>query len=73
MAKNAGENVDYRLLNSLSRLVICSQCLQQGTVTPVPQIISPERRITNVCASCRTRHLPKSSMKTGKLLPFQRR
>ena len=73
MAKIASENVDYRLLNNLSRLVICSHCLQEGTVTPVPQIISPERRITNVCASCRTRHLPKSSMKTGKLLPFQRR
>lgn len=73
MANTSSENVDYRLLNNLSRLVICSQCLQEGTVTPVPQIISPERRITNVCASCRTRNLPKNSRKPGKLLPFQRR
>ena len=72
MAKSVGENVDYRLLNNLSKLVICSHCLQQGTVTPVPQIISPDRKITNVCARCRTRHLPKNPRKAGKLLHFPR-
>ncbi len=70
MANISSENVDYRLLNNLSKLVICSPCLQQGTVTPVPQIISPDRKITNVCARCRNRHLPKNGRKAGKLLPF---
>ena len=70
MANIANDNVDYRLLNSLSKLVICSHCLQQGTVTPVPQIISPDRKITNVCTRCRNRHLPQHRRKPGKLLPF---
>lgn len=73
MATHVEGNVDYRLLNNLSRLVICSQCLQKGTVTPVPQVITPERRITNVCANCRTTRLPAGEPRTGKLLPFRRR
>ena len=53
MSTTLHENVDYRLLNKLSKLVICSRCLQRGTVTPVPQVISPDRKITNVCTRCR--------------------
>lgn len=70
MANIASDNVDYRLLNSLSKLVICSHCLQKGTVTLVPQIISPARKITNVCARCRDGHAPQNRRKAGKLIPF---
>ncbi len=70
MADNVSTNVDYRLLNNLSKLVICSQCLQHGKVTPVPQIISPDRKIMNVCVRCRTGHRPTNHPKAGKLLHF---
>jgi len=53
MATIAKDNVDYRLLNRLSNLVICSSCLRRGKVTPVPQVISERRRLTNECPSCR--------------------
>ena len=53
MAANASNKVDYRLLERLSRLVICSGCLQNGKVTPVAQLISERHALTNQCPSCR--------------------
>lgn len=53
MRSNARNNVSYRLLDKLSNLVICSRCLRNGTVTPVPQIISGRHSLTNECAACR--------------------
>lgn len=53
MASIEKDNVDYRLLNRLSNLVICSCCLRRGIVTPVPQLISDRHSLTNVCSSCR--------------------
>ena len=44
--------VDYRLLASRCDLVLCSPCFQNGTVTPVPQLISDKRPIRNVCRRC---------------------
>ena len=40
MATNSKDKVDYRLLNRLNKLVICSRCLRAGRVTPVPQVVS---------------------------------
>jgi hypothetical protein len=45
-------NVDYRLLGLMSKLVICSSCLRQGRVTPVPQIVSPRHTPRSLCAAC---------------------
>lgn len=73
MAGTIQDNVDYRLLNNLSSLVICSRCLQRGKVTPVPQVIRPERKITNVCVHCRADCAPDSLRRIGKLLPFRRK
>lgn len=53
MASIAKDNVSYRLLNKLSNLVICSRCLRNGSVTPVPQVISGRHSLTNECADCR--------------------
>jgi hypothetical protein len=53
MAATVKDNVDYRLLNRLSNLVICSCCLRRGKVTPVPQVISDRHRLTNECPKCR--------------------
>ncbi len=53
MAAAAETNVDYRLLNRLSNLVICSCCLRRGKVTPVPQVISDRHALTNECPNCR--------------------
>ena len=47
-------NVDYRLLGLLSDLVICSRCLQQGRVTPVPQILSTRHTPRTKCKGCVT-------------------
>ena len=55
MASIAKDNVSYRLLNKLSNLVICSSCLRNGTVTPVPQVISGRHSLTNECAECRAK------------------
>lgn len=55
MATNATDNVDYRLLDRLSNLVICSTCFQEGVVTPVPQVISDRHSLQNVCNDCRKR------------------
>jgi hypothetical protein len=53
LATTTNNNVDYRLLDRLSDLVICSYCLQLGKVTPVPQVISNRSTLTNECPSCR--------------------
>lgn len=71
MATQAEDNVDYRLLNGLSNLVICSHCLRSGKVTPVPQVITRQRTPTNLCPDCRTKHTPKLVRgQVGKLLQF---
>lgn len=54
MASISKDNVSYRLLNKLSNLVICSPCLRDGVVTPVPQLISGRHSLTNECAECRS-------------------
>jgi len=54
MASIAKDNVSYRLLEKLSNLVICSRCLRNGVVTPVPQLISGRHALTNECADCRS-------------------
>jgi len=53
MATSSKDNVDYRLLNRLNKLVICSRCLRQGRVTPIPQVFSSHHRPRNVCDKCR--------------------
>lgn len=53
MASTIKDNVDYRLLNRLSNLVICCRCLRRGKVTPVPQVISERHTLTNECTDCR--------------------
>ena len=53
MATSSKDNVDYRLLNRLNKLVICSRCLRQGRVTPIPQVFSSYHRPRNVCDKCR--------------------
>ena len=54
MATLVQGKVDYRLLNRLSDLVICSRCFRVGTITPVPQVISARHALKNVCSACRT-------------------
>ena len=54
MSTNETDNVDYRLLDRLSDLVICSSCFQAGVVTPVPQVISDQHTLQNVCNDCLT-------------------
>lgn len=56
MASITNHNVSYRLLDKLSNLVICSRCLRNGTVTPVPQLISDRHALTNECADCRSKN-----------------
>ena len=53
MATNCKDKVDYRLLNRLNKLVICSRCLRAGRVTPIPQVLSSHHRLRNVCDKCR--------------------
>lgn len=66
------DNVDYRLLNKLSRLVICSQCLRAGTITPVPQVFSKRHRPNNVCSKCSAERLDNDTCDTfGKVLQFR--
>lgn len=52
MKSRTRTNVDYRLLNRLSNMVICSRCFQDGEMTPVPQIISKRHRLKNLCSEC---------------------
>jgi hypothetical protein len=74
MASIAEDNVDYRLLNRLSNLVICSCCLRRGQVTPVPQVISDRHRLTNECPKCRHESAGHKGYRhtLGKLLTFGR-
>lgn len=67
-------NVDYRLLNRLSNLVICSSCLRSGIITPVPQVISDRHVLTNECAECRFANARGKSYRRalGKLLTLPR-
>ena len=53
MATTRSDNVDYRLLNRLNNLVICSRCLRAGRVTPIPQLFSAYQRPRNLCPGCR--------------------
>ena len=53
MATHGKDNVDYRLLERLNMLVICSRCLRRGRVTPIPQLISPFHRPRSMCGKCR--------------------
>lgn len=53
----AKDNVSYRLLEKLTDLVICSSCLRNGVVTPVPQLISGRHALTNECVDCRSSKL----------------
>ena len=73
MASIAKDNVSYRLLNKLSNLVICSRCLRNGTVTPVPQVISGRHSLTNECADCRAHSADKKGHrgKIAKLLTLR--
>jgi len=63
------ENVDYRLLNRLSNLVICSCCLRRGKITPVPQVISGRHTLSNECPTCRRENAGQSGYRRalGKL------
>lgn len=74
MGAIAKNNIDYRLLNRLSNLVICSSCLQRGVVTPVPQVISDRQSVTNECSKCRLENVRHGAFrrKRGKVLPLAR-
>ncbi len=67
------DNIDYRLLNRLSNLVICSQCLRSGKVTPVPQVFSKRHTPNNVCSHCRHRLAGGLGLPFGKILQFRRK
>ncbi len=73
MATAAKDNVDYRLLNKLSDLVICSHCLRSGKVTPVPQVFSKRHTPHNVCSHCRRRLTGKVRKSDAKILAFRRK
>ena len=73
MATLAKDNVDYRLLNKLSNLVICSQCLRSGKVTPVPQVFSKRHTPNNVCSNCRHRLAGGLGLTFGNILQFRRK
>ncbi len=73
MATAAKDNVDYRLLNKLSDLVLCSFCLRAGKVTPVPQVFSKRHTPHNVCLLCRRRLAGRIRKGTGKILAFRRK
>jgi len=74
MGAIAKSNIDYRLLNRLSNLVICSSCLRRGKVTPVPQVISDRHSVSNECSKCRFENVPRGAFrqKRGKVLPLAR-
>ena len=52
MSTATANNVDYRLLGLMSNLMICSSCLRQGKITPVPQIVSPRHTPRSRCSRC---------------------
>lgn len=45
--------IDYRLLQRLSELLLCSRCLHRGRRVTVRQIISHRHRPQSLCATCR--------------------
>lgn len=74
MASSAKDNVDYRLLDRLSNMVICSCCLRRGKVTPIPQVISNRHSLTNECPACRQETASHSGCRRaiGELLTLSR-
>jgi len=74
MASTAKDNIDYRLLNRLSNLVICRCCLRRGKVTPVPQVISDRHSFTSECPKCRQANAERADYRQtfGKLLSLTR-
>ena len=52
MSTATANNIDYRLLGLMSNLVICSSCLRQGKITPVPQIVSRRHTPRSRCGNC---------------------
>lgn len=44
--------IDYRLLGMISNLVICSRCLRDGRITPVPQVLSARHTPRSLCGDC---------------------
>jgi hypothetical protein len=74
MVTTADDNIDYRLLNRLSNLVICSSCLQRGNVTPVAQVISGRHSLTNKCPDCRDQIVDGENYRPamGKVLTLQK-
>lgn len=74
MASTAESKVDYRLLERLSNLVICSCCLRRGKVTPVPQVISDRHSLTNECPNCRYENSSRRGVRNtlGKVLTLHR-
>lgn len=74
MASITKNNIDYRLLNRLSDLVICSSCLRIGKVTPVPQVISDRHSLANECTNCRRESAGRAGYRgtLGKLLTLGR-
>lgn len=74
MSSIAKDNVDYRLLDRLSNLVICTCCLKRGKVTPVPQVILGRHSLTNECPSCRHESAARNGYRhtLGKLLTLAR-
>jgi len=74
MASIVNDNIDYRLLNRLSNLVICSCCLRRGKITPVPQVISDRHALANECPDCRHHKAGRNGYRQtiGKLLTLRR-
>jgi superfamily II helicase len=73
MASVAQDNVDYRLLNKLSNLVICSHCLRSGKMTPVPQVFSKRHKPNNICTLCRHKEAGGLGLGFGQILKFRRK
>jgi len=67
------DNVDYRLLGLLSRLVICSSCLRAGKITPVPQIVSDRHTPRSLCQEFTTHFAETDSSLIGLELSGQLR
>ena len=78
MAASSNNKVDYRLLDRLNKLVICSRCLREGRVTPIPQLFSAHQRPRNLCPKCRAetglnRNSPGEHDKSATILELHRR
>ncbi len=65
---HVSDKVNYRLLGLLSDLVICSRCLCEGVVTPVPQVFSTRHTPRALCQRClESRRRPAPSGKVRRL------